>query len=127
MIKIDDNLLNDLGLGNLPVAEKNKMLALIYETLEKRVGMTLAEQMTNEQLDEFEQFIKGNDEQGALTWLETNFPNYKDVVVQELEKLKEEIKKDSAAIVEHAMAAGDEQGGAPAPSNQPQDQTDHVA
>ena len=48
------------------------MLAHIYETLEMRVGMRLAEQMTNEQLDEFERFIDANDEAGALKWLETD-------------------------------------------------------
>lgn len=100
MFKLDNNLLVELGLGELPAEEKNKMLAHIYETLEMRVGMKLAEQMTNEQLDEFEGFINKNDEAGALKWLETNFPNYKQVVADELEKLKGEIKQNAAAIVE---------------------------
>lgn len=99
MFKLDDNLLKELGLGDLPVAEKNKMLAHIYETLEMRVGMKLAEQMTNEQLDEFESFIDRNDEAGALKWLETNFPNYKQVVADELENLKKEIKAAAPQIL----------------------------
>lgn len=99
MFKLDNALLEELGLGVLPADEKNKMLAQIYETLEMRVGMKLAEQMTNEQLDEFEGFIDRNDEAGALTWLETNFPNYKQVVAEELEKLKAEIKSTSAQII----------------------------
>src|SRR3989338_5712953 len=92
MFQLDDNLLQQLGLGSLPPAEKNKMLAHIYETLELRVGMKLAEQMSDAQLDEFEKYIDSNDEAGALKWLETNFPNYKQVVADELEKLKIEIK-----------------------------------
>jgi len=99
MFKLDDNLLQELGLGALPAADKQRMLEHIYETLEMRVGMKLAEQMTNEQLDEFESFIDGNDEAGALKWLETNFPNYKDVVAAELENLKNEIKLTAADIV----------------------------
>jgi hypothetical protein len=75
MFKLDDNLLQELGLGSLPPTEKNKMLAHIYETLELRVGMRLASQMTDAQLDEFESFIDTNNESGALNWLETNFPN----------------------------------------------------
>jgi len=108
MLKIDDNLLKDLGLGALPVDERNKLLAQIYETLELRVGMRLAENMSDEQLDEFEGFIDSNDEAGALKWLETNFPNYKQVVAEELEKLKAEIKKDAARILEafQQQAAG---------------------
>src|SRR5438105_11530320 len=99
MFKLDDNLLKELGLGVLPAEEKNKMLAHIYETLEMRVGMKLAEQMSNEQLDEFESFIDRNDDAGALKWLETNFPGYKQVVADELEKLKTEIKTAAPQIV----------------------------
>ena len=103
MFKLDDNLLKELGLGSLPVEEKNKMLAHIYETLEMRVGMKLAEKMTDEQLDEFEGFIDRNDEGGALKWLEGNFPNYKQVVAEELEKLKAEIKTQAPQIVAATM------------------------
>ncbi len=108
MFKLDDNLLIELGLGTLPAAEKNKMLNHIYETLEMRVGMKLAQKMTNEQLDEFEAFIDRNDEAGALKWLETNFPDYKQVVASELEALKVEIKTAAPQIVaasEQALAA----------------------
>lgn len=99
MFKLDDNLLQELGLGTLSPEDKRAMLGHIYETLEMRVGMTLAQQMTNEQLDEFESFIDSNDEAGALKWLETNFPNYKQVVADELEKLKAEIKQQAPQIV----------------------------
>lgn len=99
MFQLDDNLLRELGLGDLPPAEKNKMLAHIYETLELRVGMKLAEQMSDAQLDEFEKYIDSNDEAGALKWLETNFPNYKDVVAQELDKLKAEVKAQAPQIM----------------------------
>lgn len=104
MFQLDDNLLKELGLGELPAAEKNKMLAHIYETLELRVGMKLAEQMTDAQLDEFEKYIDSNDEAGALKWLETNFPNYKDVVAQELDKLKSEIKAQAPQIMKATHA-----------------------
>lgn len=100
MFKLDDELLQQLGLAALPADEKNKMLAHIYETLELRVGMKLAEQMSDAQLDEFEGFIDSNDEEGALKWLETNFPDYKKVVADELEKLKGEIKTQAPAILE---------------------------
>src|SRR6185312_7119198 len=103
MFQLDDNLLRELGLGDLPAAEKNKMLAHIYETLELRVGMRLADQMSDAQLDEFEGFIDRNDEAGALKWLETNFPNYKQVVADELEKLKDEIRQQAPQIMQATM------------------------
>lgn len=149
MIRIDDSLLEELGLMVLPDEERKAMLAQIYETLEMRVGMRLAERMNDQQLDEFERFIDGDiaftetyltnikpgweqgeaflaavssaqqvsqkrnlpynenavkSEFGALSWLETNFPDYKQVVASELEKLKAEIKQDSGKIVEMTQA-----------------------
>ncbi len=104
MFKLDNNLLTELGLAALPVAEKNKMLAHIYETLELRVGMRLAQQMSDDQLKEFEAFIDSGNEAGALQWLETNFPDYKSVVANELELLKAEIKSQAPQIMEATMA-----------------------
>jgi hypothetical protein len=120
MFKLDNAFLEELGLGTLPAVEKNKMLAHIYETLEMRVGMKLAEQMTNEQLDEFESYINRQDEAGALKWLETNFPNYKQVVAEELEKLKGEIKQVAPQIVAQSQEnAAANVAQAPATAQQP--------
>lgn len=115
MFKLDDNFLHDIGLGGLPQEQKAQMLRDIYETLELRVGMKLAEQMTDAQLDEFEALIDKKDDPAALKWLETNFPHYKQVVAEELEKLKEEIRQSAAQILEIATgAAGESQSPAQA-------------
>jgi hypothetical protein len=103
MIKLDDDLLKELGLAGLPPEEKKKLLAHIYETLEMRVGMKLAEQMSDAQLSEFEQFIDSNNEAGALQWLEANFPNYKDVVAAEFNILKMEISQVAPQIAAAAQ------------------------
>ena len=148
MIRIDDSLLEEIGLMALPEEDRRQLLKQIYETLEMRVGMRLAERMNDQQLDEFERFIDGDmayvedylnqrkpgwqqSEQymkeyqaaqqsaqragspvneaavrsqfGALTWLETNFPDYKQVVATELDKLKLEIKQDSEKIMQAAQ------------------------
>lgn len=120
MFRLDDNLLQELGLGDLPASEKNKMLAHIYETLELRVGMKLAEQMSDAQLDEFEGFIDRNDEAGALKWLETNFPDYKQVVADELDKLKGEIKVQAPQILQATQAEMGSTGQPASNSNAPQ-------
>ena len=162
MIRIDDSLLEEIGLIGLPEHERRDMLKHIYSTLEMRVGMRLAERMNDQQLDEFEKFIDGDlvyiekylnqlkpgwqqapayikelqmaheasqrnnmpfnelsvkSQFGALTWLETNFPDYKDVVAGELDKLKIEIKQDSSKIIE---ATGVDQQGSVVPAQNSQ-------
>jgi len=104
MLKIDNSLLQEVGLGNLPDSEKNSFLKHIYETLEMRVGVRLADQMTNQQLDEFEQYFEAKDDAGAFRWLETNFPNYKDIVQQEFDKLKAEITQTAPQILAASQA-----------------------
>src|SRR5688572_1321305 len=126
MIKLDDDLLQELGLAGLPAEEKKKLLAHIYETLEMRVGMKLAAQMSDAQLTEFEQFLDRNDEGGAFKWLETNCPNYKDVVAAEFERLKAEIGQVAPQILAAGSGNGQQQPApqqsqpAPAPGQQSQ-------
>lgn len=118
MFKLDNNLLEELGLGTLPAQEKNMMLRHIYDTLELRVGTRLAQQMSNQQLDEFEQLmplpndtpeLKEQKEKAALDWLSSNFPDYKQVVAEELEKLKSEVKQAAPQIVAASQQAASEQ------------------
>lgn len=118
-LRLDDSLLQDLGLASLPEPDKKALLQQVRDTLEMRVGTRLAEQMSDQQLDEFEQFVQNQDDAGALQWLESNFPNYKDVVNEEFEKLQAEIKQAAPQI----LASG---GGNPASEsvsdfNQPSD------
>lgn len=110
-LRIDDALLSELGLGALPEDERKALQKHIYETLEMNVGMRLADQMTNEQLDEFEQYFNARDDAGAFRWLETNFPNYKDIVADEFEKLKGEVAQNASQIV----AASQQQAAAVVP------------
>ncbi|HVI60870.1 MAG TPA: DUF5663 domain-containing protein [Candidatus Saccharimonadales bacterium] len=122
MLKIDNTLLQDVGLGGLPAAEKNSFLKHIYETLEMRVGIRLADQMSNQQLDEFERYFEAKDDAGAFKWLETNFPNYKDIVQQEFDKLKTEVAQSAPQILAASQSGQAAPGGAPAPQGPPPSQ-----
>lgn len=99
MYKLDDNFLAEVGLGSLPAHEKPEMIRDIYNKLELSVGMRLAEKMTDAQLDEFEGLIDQKNDAVSLQWLESNFPDYKQVVADELEKLKNEIKASAPQIL----------------------------
>ena len=107
-LALDDNFLNDLGLGDASAEQKQAFVQRVLETLELRVGTRLAEELTDEQVDEFEtmtpsesdpQEVVMQKQQLMEEWLKANHPNHEDVIAEELEKLKQELKSglDSVA------------------------------
>jgi hypothetical protein len=75
MFQLDDNFLEDLGLGDLPAEQKKPFLQHIYSELEMRVGAKLSEGMTDEQMAEFESIIDRKDD-AIKSWLSQYAPNY---------------------------------------------------
>jgi hypothetical protein len=102
MIRIDEDLLIGVGLRRLPKWEKNLLLKHLYETLETRVGIRLADRMSTQQLDEFEAFFDAKDDKGAFAWLEHNFPDYKDIVDVEFTCLKDELTQAVPTILSYS-------------------------
>lgn len=112
-LKLDDNFLKDLGLHDLPEDQKQEFLAHVLETLELRVGTKLSEGLSDAQMEEFEKLTPMPEDAPetaqkkqalALQWLERNRPDYKNVVADELAKLKEEIKNNAGSILESEAA-----------------------
>ena len=137
MFQLDDQFLQDVGLGDLPDDQKQAFLAHFREQLEMRVGTSLSDGLSDAQLAEFESFIDRDDEKVAawldanagnyeedsvyqqlkanapenipesivlaeyasLKWLSLNRPNYRDVVAQTMQALKEEIVANRDAIL----------------------------
>ena len=75
MFQLDDNFLNDLGLGTLPEEQKKAFLQHIYDELELRVGTKLSEGLDEMQLQQFEAFVD-RDEEKVRSWFENNLPDY---------------------------------------------------
>jgi len=75
MFQLDEKFLEDIGLNNLPEAQKKPFLQHIYEELELRVGNKLSDGMTDAQLEEFESIIDRKDDFIA-EWLSEYVPSY---------------------------------------------------
>src|ERR1700738_5282463 len=95
----DEDFLQSLGLTGLPDDQKKAFLQHIYEELELRVGTRLSEGVPDDELQQLEKSIDANDDQAALKWLEEHNPDYKDIISDELEKLKQEIITNRDAIL----------------------------
>lgn len=102
MLKIDNALLEEVGLSSLPDDEKERLLVHLRESLEMRVGTKLASAMSDEQLNEFESLAQAGDDMAVFNWLRENFPHYREVVEDELDLLKKELATDSEQILKVA-------------------------
>ncbi len=75
MFQLDDQFLQDVGLGGMPDDQKQAFLQHIYSELELRVGTKLSEGLSDDQMAEFESFIDRNAET-VETWFSAHLPNY---------------------------------------------------
>ncbi len=84
MFQLDDNFLQQVGLGGLPDDQKQAFLDHLKEQLELRVGTKLSDGLQDAQLAEFESFID-RDEARVNEWIARNVPDYQnDPVFQQL-------------------------------------------
>ena len=64
MFKLDNDFLDEIGLGGMSEEQKEPFLAHIQDELETRIGERVSEGLTSEQIEEFERIIDGDE--GAL-------------------------------------------------------------
>lgn len=60
MIQLNDEFLADVGLVDLPAADRPALLQMVYSEVELRVGTTLSEGLSDGQLEEFEAIVDRN-------------------------------------------------------------------
>jgi len=96
MIKIDDAFVAEVGLSEMPPAEKEIFMAEAKEELEMRVGERLGRELSDEQLEEFAGI---QDPAVAAEWLEKHTPGYREVVKQIFQNFKDELFAERAEIL----------------------------
>lgn len=98
-MQIDENFLEELGLGALSAEDKQKYLNAINETLEIRIGSRLTTQLNEDQLEQFNAMVDSDNDADLDKWLEDNAPNYNEIVAEELEMIKTEIREQGPAAL----------------------------
>lgn len=72
----DEQIIEQLGIADLPDDEKT----IVVNEAQVRIGEAVSEQLTNEQLTEYQAIIDAN-EQVITSWLDKNIPDYKNEAV----------------------------------------------
>ncbi|MBI2592078.1 hypothetical protein HYW36_01225 [Candidatus Saccharibacteria bacterium] len=99
MIKIDTDLLEELGLTNLTIDQKNDTIESIKHALDERVGDRAIDSLTDDQVEELEKKMMNGSAEDTAEWLQKTVPNYKNIVDDVLEKIKNEVKSQGISAV----------------------------
>ncbi len=96
MIRVDDNFMMEVGLGDMPEAEARAFIDHAEEELEVRVGQKLSENLSDAELIEFTQI---EDAMEARNWLENKIPGFQEVVLKVFRDFKDEIRAQRSQIL----------------------------
>ncbi|MBR2831003.1 hypothetical protein IKE83_01440 [Candidatus Saccharibacteria bacterium] len=95
-MQLDDNFLQEMGLTAMPEEQKQAFLTYVQEELEVRIGERISKGLTEVQLNEFDLIA---DPAEAAKWLETNRPDYREIVNRTIEEMKSEIRANRSRLV----------------------------
>ena len=95
-MQFDENFLQEMGLSAMPADKKQDFLDYIQEELEVRIGERISKGLTEAQLQEFDSLL-GTEE--AAAWLEKNRPDYREIVNQCVEEMKQAIKQNRSKLI----------------------------
>lgn len=96
-MKFDEDFLQEMGLSAMPADKKQEFLNYIQEELEVRIGERISKGLTDEQLQEFDSVL-GTEE--AAKWLEKNRPDYREIVNNSIQEMKDAIAKNRTQLLE---------------------------
>ncbi len=96
MIRVDEEFMEDVGLGDMPADEKREFMRHAEEELEVRVGQRVGVGLSKEQLLEFSEI---NDLDIATDWLNRYVPDFRDRVKSVFEDFKQEIASERDQIL----------------------------
>ena len=95
-MEFDEKFLQEMGLSAMPEKEKQNFLDYVQEELEVRIGERISRGLTEVQLNAFDMI---DDPKEAMKWLESNRPDYREIVNRTIEEMKDEIRANRNKLV----------------------------
>lgn len=95
-MQIDEQFMTEVGLGQMPAAEKRAFMDHATEELEVRVGQKIGSQLSPSQINDFNRAA----EAGTLgAWLERHIPDYRAQVKAVFQEFKRELHAERQSIL----------------------------
>ncbi|MDD5291217.1 MAG: DUF5663 domain-containing protein [Patescibacteria group bacterium] len=91
--KLKENIIEDLGLNQLPEDKREEVLLAMTEALLKRILIVALEKIPESKKGEFDEIFKSKDSEKINEFLSDNIPGYEKMVKNEIENFKKEMKE----------------------------------
>ncbi|OGZ35878.1 MAG: hypothetical protein A3A94_01255 [Candidatus Portnoybacteria bacterium RIFCSPLOWO2_01_FULL_43_11] len=97
---IEDNLISQLGLDDLPQEKKIELIMKWGNLVQKDIIMRILRELPEKDKKELDELLaeKGENMEDIYKFLENKMPNLDDLVREEIEKFREEIKADAKQL-----------------------------
>src|SRR3990167_8410501 len=97
---IEDNLISQLGLDDLPQEKKIELIMKWGNLVQKDIIMRILRELPEKDKKELDELLaeKGENMEDIYKFLENKMPNLYDLVREEIEKFREEIKADAKQL-----------------------------
>ena len=89
---IQQNLIQELGLGDLPEDKQVELLTTMTESILKRITIQILEQLSEEEKKEFDQVRETADPDKITGFLREKIENYDEMAENTVKEFKEEMK-----------------------------------
>lgn len=96
--QIEANILQELGIAQLPLERQEEVLTAMTEAVLKRITLRLVEALSEEKRSELEAL--GEEKEKISQFLAANIPNHEELVKEEVANFK----KDMQATVDKLLA-----------------------
>lgn len=93
-VNLVEQIIKELELQNFPAEQQKEIVDKMTEIVLSRVSIRLTDQMTDEELDEFEKVVDEGGMEKGLHYLAQIFPNIPGIIQDELAVLQKEVKSD---------------------------------
>lgn len=89
---LQENIIKLLGIEMLSDEKKTALLDQMADLLQKRLFARLVESLPDIKKQEFLALANSSDEKNKDKFVQENFPDFSDIIAEEIVKLKEELK-----------------------------------
>lgn len=90
--QLQQNILQELGIDQMPPERQEEMLTAMTEILLKRLTLRVLGELSEEKRQEFETVCSAREEEKVTKFFSDNVPGYEGIIQEEIAKFKQDMK-----------------------------------